>query len=311
MKILFWLLLAADLVGLLGLFVLGLAAATSTRDSPLEVAAYMLIVPGLLLGLAVLLYRRGTPLARGTATLMVALPAIVLVGSGTVQSAKLKSTSDSSGTLRYFREGPAREILDAIDRNDASTVAILAGQVDLNARGTSNMTLLVYALRRLEQAPHAIEPIRALLTAGADPNRAADELPLEVAIQQSHDAGPEPVAMLLASGADPNTINQFGTPVFFLAAGITVPLGVLDTLLNHGADLKVRDRQGLTIVFLAANTSNWRAVLHLLERGTDYRQGLTINGETFTQMMESRARVFGDTAGVAEVLEYLEHHQED
>jgi hypothetical protein len=47
-KILFWLLVIGDIAGLLVLFLLGLAAAPSSRTSPLAVAATMLLVPAAL-----------------------------------------------------------------------------------------------------------------------------------------------------------------------------------------------------------------------------------------------------------------------
>ena len=268
----------------------------------------MLLVPTAVLLLAIVLFLRGnSPWARGAATVLVALPLLLVMGMRGYYAVRLASTTESDGTLRYFRAGPAREILDAIDRNDTASVARLAKQVNLDALGVANMTLLMYAIRRLEEAPRELGPLRALLEAGADPNRVADEHPLEVAIQLSRETGPEPVAMLLAAGANPNTIDQFGSPVYFMAVGITVPVEVLGTLLDRGADLKVRDRDGRGVVFDAATTSNWPAVLLLLQRGAD-TQGRSLNGELFIEMVESHIRVFGDTAGAAEVLEYLRRH---
>jgi ankyrin repeat protein len=236
--------------------------------------------------------------------LLVALPVLLVVGLRSYYAARIASATEADGTFRYFGQGPAREILDAIDRNDAAAVTRLAPRADLDARGLADMTLLVYALRRLAGKPHELEPLGALLAAGADPNRAADELPLTVAIQRSRDAGPEPVAMLLAAGANPNTMDQFGAPAYFMAAGRTIPLDVLRLLLDRGADLALRDRQGRSIAFGAATAANWPAVLLLLQRGVNY-DGRSINGETFVEMVESHIRVFGDTAGAAEVLAYL------
>jgi hypothetical protein len=308
MKILFWLLVIGDTLALLVLFLLGLAAAPSSRTSPLAVAWSMLLVPAALLALAIFLFHRvNTPPARGAAMVLVALPLLLVAGMQGYYGVRLAAATEEDGTFRYFRAGPAREILDAIDRNDAAAVTRLAPQVNLNARGLANMTLLMYAIRRLEEKPHELEPLRALLAAGADPNRAADELPLMVAIQLSREAGPEPVAMLLAAGANPNTLDPFGSPVYFMAVGITVPVEVLRLLLDRGADLNLRDRDGRSVAFDAATTSNWPAVLLLLQRGVNY-EGRTINGETFTEMVESHIRVFGDTAGAAEVLAYLKRH---
>jgi len=235
---------------------------------------------------------------------LVALPVLLVVGMRSYYAVRIASATEEDGTFRYFRAGPAREILDAIDRNDGATVTRLAPEVNLDARGLANMTLLMYAIRRLEEKPNELEGLRALLAAGADPNRAADELPLEVAIQLSGEAGTEPVAMLLDAGANPNTVNQFGDPVYYMATGITVPVEVLRLLLDRGADLKGRDRDGRSVAFDAATTSNWPAVLLLLQRGVNY-EGRSINGETFVEMVESHIRVFGDTGGAAGVLAYL------
>ena len=48
-KVLFWMIAFVDAVALLLIFVSGLAAAPNSRASPLPVAAYLLVVPGLLL----------------------------------------------------------------------------------------------------------------------------------------------------------------------------------------------------------------------------------------------------------------------
>lgn len=305
MKIVFWLFVIGDTLALLVLFLLGLAAAPSSRTSPLAVAWSMLLVPTAVLTLAVFLFHRvNTPLARGAAMVLVALPLLLVAGMRSYHEMRLASATEEDGTFRYFRAGPAREILDAIDRNDAATVTRLASQVNLNARGLADMTLLMYAIRRLQKTPHELEPLRALLAAGADPNLAADELPLIVAIQLSRNTGTEPAAMLLAAGANPNTLDQFGSPVYFMAVGITVPVEVLRLLLDRGADLTLRGRDGRSVAFAAATAANWPAVLLLLQRGVNY-EGRTINGETFIQKVESHIRVFGDTAGAAEVLAYL------
>lgn len=305
MKILFWLFVIGDTAALLLLFLLGLAAAPSSRTSPLTVAAVMLLLPAAVLLLAIFLFHRvNTPVSRGAALVLVALPLLWVVVTRAYYDVRIASATEEDGSFRYFRPGPAREILDAIDRNDAAAVTRLAPRVKLDARGLANMTLLMYAIRRLEEHPQELEPLRALLAAGADPNRVADELPLLVAIQLSGETGREPVAMLLTAGANPNTIDQFGDPVYYMATGITIPVDVLELLLDRGADLDLRDRDGRSVAFDAATTSNWPAVLLLLKRGVKY-DGRSINGETFEQMVESHIRVFGDTAGAGEVLAYL------
>ena len=311
MKILFWLLIAVDTLVLLMFFVLGLAAATSTRQSALTVATSLpFALPAIVLIVAILLFTRSpSGLGRGAGLLLAAAPALLFIWLRSSASIALRQNMNSSGEVAHFRAGPLREVADAIKINADSTVARLVPTVDVNTRGYMDVTLLVLALRQLETAPKDLEILRTLLKAGANPNLVAGkELPLEVAIQMSRLAGAAPVELLLKAGANPNTKGQFGAPVFFSGTYGTAPPEVLAALLDNGADIKVNDKEGRSIVFDAANTNNWKAVLLLLERGADYKAGRTVNGETFEQLVESHARVYGDTAGVAEVVAYLKRH---
>lgn len=291
---------------LLLFFVLGLAAAPSSRTSPFAVAGYMLVVPGLVLLAAVLLFTRSaSPLGRSAGLLLAAAPAIILFVTKALTTVEIRQSLNADGKLVYFRDGPLREIAEAIAANDVGTIARLAPSVDVNKPGFSSYTLLGLALRRLKETPTDTAAIAILLKAGADPNLKSDDLPLQIAFQESEKAGAAPVVMLLKAGANPNTKSQFGTPVFFSATGRMMPPEVLAAVLEHGADLKATDNDGRNVLFYAANSSNWKAVLTLLERGADFRSGRTLNGETFPEMVESYARMFGDTAGVREVQTYL------
>jgi hypothetical protein len=305
-KIVYWIIVCGDIAGLLLLFVLGLAAAPSAKASTLGVAAYLLVVPGLLLGASILLFLRATsPVWRGAAFLLAASPLLVFVLLRGVEEAKLRMNTDSQGNLTYFRAGPMRDIATAISANDAATVISLAPKVDLNTSGYGGRTLLMSALRQLATTPDRLEVFRALMKAGADPNAGAGELPLETAIQISPKTGPEPVMMLLAAGAKPNAKNSFGSPVYFAATGKPVDIEILKALLDHGADLKAQAPQGRNVVIEAATSPNWKAVLLLMRRGADWKQVRDVNGLPFKEMVESHRRVYGDEEGLAEVIEYL------
>jgi hypothetical protein len=309
LKALFWIVVTIDLAVLMLFFLLGLAAAPSSRTSAGAVAAYMLVVPGIvLIGCIVLFVRSTSPVGRVAALLLAASPLLLAAGTRAIAGAKLRTATNAEGQLTYYRAGPLRDIAEAIARNDSATVAALAPGVEINSRGFGGTTLLTLALRRLREPPHDVGVLRALLSAGADPNLDNGETPLELAIQASRTAGPEPVRMLLEAGADPNAKGQFGTPAFFLGAGRPISREVLDALLEQGANLEARDSNGLTIVFHAATSANWRAVLLLLERGTVWKDLRSSTGQTFREMVESYARVYGDTGGVAEVVEYLKRH---
>ncbi len=309
MKLVFWLVVFADTAVLLILFVLGLAAAPSSRTSAGAVAAFMLVIPGLFLGASVLLFTRTTsPGWRAVALLMAGAPMILVVGMRGIAAARIRSSTDAQGNLTFFPAGPMREMAGAISRNDTAAIATLAPKASVNGRGLSGMTLLVYALRQMRNAPTHGEAVRALLHAGANPNLGTDELPLEVAIQISPANGIEPVRMLLAAGADPNARNHFGMPIWFTAAGGPMDPALLTAVLEHGADLKARDAQGGNAVLYAANGANWQAVLLLLRRGADWKEIRTVNGLTFKDKVESDRRVYGEKAGLAEVMEFLNTH---
>ncbi len=309
LKIVYWIVVSCDLSVLMLLFVLGLAAAPGSKTNPLAVAMYMLILPCIFLGASILLFLRATlPVWRGLALLLALSPLILVVAMRGIEAAKLSVNTDPQGTLTYFRAGPMRDMSTAISRNDDATVASLAPHVNLNARGYSGMTLLMSAFRQLRKTPEQLDVVRTLIKAGADPNEGTDELPLEMAIQISASTGPEPVMLLLEAGAKPNAKNYFGTPIYFAATGRPISLEILKALLDHGADLNAKGRQGRNVVFEAATSPNWKAVLLLIQRGADWKQIRTPDGLTFGDMVESHNRVYGDEGGLAEVIEYL-HRQ--
>lgn len=311
MKILFWLIIAADTAVLLLFFVLGMAAATSTRQSPFAVATSPpFLVPALFLIAAIALFTRSqSALGRSAGLLLAASPALLVLWLKGSASRDIRQNISATGEIAHFRVGPLREIADAIKSGDSATVSRLVSTVDVNTHGFMDVTLLMLAIRQLEKSPSDMSILGLLLKAGADPNLVASgELPLQVAIQQSRHAGARPTTMLLEAGANPNTKTEFGKPVFFSGANFTAPPEVLEALLAHGADLSLTSGPGMTIVFDAALANNWKAVLTLLERGVDYKTGRTVNGESFTQMVESHARVYNDTAGVGAVLDYLKRH---
>jgi hypothetical protein len=60
LKLVFWGLAALDLLGILLLFVLGLAAAGSSRTSPLQVTSVLLVLPCIPLAAAVVVFLRSS-----------------------------------------------------------------------------------------------------------------------------------------------------------------------------------------------------------------------------------------------------------
>ena len=309
-RVAFWALVALDVVGVLILFVLGLAAAGSTRTNPAQVALMLLVLPCIPLAVSVAMFVRATsPTWRLFALLIAAAPLLVAISSRTIAEVQLRANTNEQGELTFFRSGPMRELAEAISRNDSSTVARLAGTVDVNRTGLSGMTQLILAMRQLRRTPEQQAVLRLLLDAKADPNKAAQyELPLSIALQLVDKTGPGPVKLLLDAGANPNLADSFGIPVYFAAMGQSSNLETLAMLLDRGADVNAIGPKGETALFAAATTRNWKAALLLLERGADWKQGRSVNGLPFSALIDGYAGAEAGDSAFLDVRRYLQQH---
>jgi hypothetical protein len=305
-KIIFWSLVAVDLLGVGLIFLLGLAAAGSSRTSTLQVAVVLLVLPVTLLSVAVLVFvKAGSAPMRLLAFLIAATPLAAAFSARAIAQIQFRTSLNAAGEMTFYRAGPLREMAEAISRNDSATVAALATKVEINRTGSAGMTLLGIAMRQLRRTPKQQEVLRILLDAGANPNQEAQsELPLSVAIQVSGEAGPGPVRLLLDAGANPNLADSFGSPVYFVATGVSADLEALALLIDRGADINAVTRAGTTALFSAAMTRNWPAALLLLRRGADWKVGKSANGLDFRTLVESQANL-PDESGLAEVRDFL------
>jgi hypothetical protein len=309
-KAIYWVFVAVDTMGLLLLFVLGLAAAGPSRTNPMSVALYLLVLPGLGLVSSILLFVRSHARAwRVVGFVVAAAPVVLCAGTLAFSRAQFLLNSNELGELTFFRAGPKRDIVEAIRRNDAPTVAALVPQVDVNDAGMDGMTLLISALRQLRDTPDRQEVLEVLLAAGADPNKGTEyEVPLEMALQTVERTGPRPVKLLLEAGANPNRTTLMGPPIYFGGAGNGVSTEVMTMLLDHGADLNATGPKGERVLFYAADARNWKAVLLLLERGVDWRQGRSFSGKSFKSMLEANAAWASADPGFADVMSHLARH---
>jgi hypothetical protein len=307
MRVIFWGLVVLDLLGILLLFVFGLAAAGSTKGHPIHVALVLLVLPAIPLAASVIWFTRATsPGGRFFALLLAATPLLVLVFARTMAVVLARTTTNESGEMTFFRSGPKREMAEAIARNDVRAVDSLLPKVDVNSTGVQGVTFLVLALRQLSETPEQHEVLRLLLKAGANPNKSAQyELPLSLAILESGKAGLEPVKMLLDAGAKPNQLDNFGRPVWFDAVGQASTLETLALLLDRGADINAVAKDESTVLFDAANTRNWKAVLLLLQRGANWRLGKSVSGMPFEYWVDGSAGLESGDSAYAEVRRFL------
>ncbi len=288
--LLFWALAALDIAGILLVFLLALAAAGSDGTSPLKVTLLFLVIPCSLLGAAILLHLcSASPLWRGGAFVFVAAPLLYLVGLKFHAQWQLRSHSNATGELTFFKPGPQRELTGAIKRNDAAAVATLARRANVNGRGLQDMTPLILALRELRHAPQRQNVLATLLAAGADPNQGtAYEMPLGMAAQLQRTAGIEPMRMLLDAGADPSQRTPSGEPVWFTVVGSGLDTSALELMLSRGAALDQVGAKGETALLRAALVGNWKAALFLLEHGADPNKGRMPDGRSFQEEVQTQ-----------------------
>jgi hypothetical protein len=137
-------------------------------------------------------------------------------------------------------QGPSLPLAIVAARNAADTVKrLLAESAVLDERDGKGLTALMWAARS-----GAVDAMRVLLDAGADPN-ARDHgngwTPLLHAVHTRH---PEAVRLLLERRADPNAAAGGLTPLWMAAADDDPDL--ITNLLEHGADPSMRGPGGST-----------------------------------------------------------------
>lgn len=122
-------------------------------------------------------------------------------------------------------------------------------------------------LRAALKGRYAREVVPALLDAGADPNDPG--ILAQALLSQTTELKP-----FLEHGADPNTIHPSGDPILLVALDGGWTHNAI-ALVNAGADLSRRDREGWTVLMAMATgkrgfgPGNWSGIADLLEKGAD------------------------------------------
>jgi ankyrin repeat protein len=156
----------------------------------------------------------------------------------------------------------AKDIFAAIRENDAAAVKSLAAhRENVNTRGPRDTTPLMYAA-----AFGSPQSMKTLLAAGADPNavNAFGATALMWSVTQ-----PDKVRLLLDRKANVNIKAKDGRTALMIAAWSPGSDRVLDLLLAHGADPKLKAEDGTNFLLAATIGMNPYGVRLALAKGLD------------------------------------------
>ena len=240
---------------------------------------FFLIIPGAVLGLAILLHVFFTSaVVCGIALLIVISPAIILViakGDDFYDTYQAKQREQGRG---YFSGRAMRAMATAVAQADVPLVEKLAPTVDINAVGDSGMTLLWLATDiNTPQAANILPETRlalvqTLLKLGANPNRANQVSGIgsevsPVLLSALNMKEPAIAKALLDAGADPNAPSNTGASMLFAAAG-NMPVESLRLLVRHGANVNA-SWEGTPLSVWFATHQRWDLLSFLIDRGVD------------------------------------------
>lgn len=250
-KILFWLLFAIDAIVLGAIFLLGLGFTGSSQVYTARHINHFVIPVGLLVASAILFVISKPPALRGIAFVLVFAPVVALYLSYSSRQTPLD---------------PALE--NAILADDLEAVRAALRNADVNKPGSDGIDPLTKAMDKFLETNNAAV-IRELLAAGGNPNGDRERAlsPLERAIAMTKHHGTEPMMLLLKAGAKPNAKKGAGDPVFFAAAEKGIDVSVMQTLVAHGADLRMLNGQGNNVLDRALFNENQPVVDYLTRQG--------------------------------------------
>ena len=235
---------------------------------------------------AILFYRTDSPSQQLIYTIFLALPLIQIVLGPLYEKTQHAIWAHGARGADYFFWPAQRKLANAIYDHDVERAKqLIPAAGDLNKPYSKGETLFRFAITNVDDSDSSLELIRTMLAGGANPNYPPSE-PLYFAIS----SGPRMTKLLLEAGADPNAFDDADRPVWWSAldASKDEDLTTLRVLLDHGADVKKRDREGGPVAW-AAHHKSWRALWLLIERGADWKDEKEF-GTTVQDMLASELK---------------------
>lgn len=262
----FWIASGANVA--VALFLLGrLASNTLSRWEiflGFLLLAFILSV-GAMMGIVALIRR---PAAYVLGILLSVIPPSVLGGLWLSEFLSTPAAASLRQGDGYFTAAGDRALAHVVVAGDPAGVAAALRGANPNARGWNGMTMMRLALTEGRGDPAVIA---ALLRGGADPDQGGQMLLGSVNDGVAAESGAmitgrdeRMLRAVIEAGLDLNRRDPQGQPRFFTA--IRWPEG-LALMLDHGADVDARDRDGNSAVMMATMLWHWPAVELLLARG--------------------------------------------
>ncbi len=160
-------------------------------------------------------------------------------------------------------QAPADDIYQAVRTNALPALRSLIGAQGVNTQNRDGYTPLVLAT-----AFGSLDAMQLLVDGGADVNlpAASGITPLHVAARDARK-----VRLLLARGAKVNVASLSSSTPLIVAASTSGASESIRQLLDHGADVKPADRNGLTALLTATLLNESVSAKMILEAGGDPR----------------------------------------
>jgi len=192
-------------------------------------------------------------------------------------------------------------LTESMGRSDLTTVnQIIESHINLNDRDRNGSTPLVEAI-----ALHFPSLVEKLLLFEADPNFTASDgtSPL---IQADFYCDVRSAKSLLDHVASTKLVDRDGETAFINAASNCSGGVIVRLLLDQGASVNARSKDGATALTCAAFSGNEKALNHLLDAGADVR-AKTKEGETALSI--ACGREIGRNRGHDRICELLKNMQ--
>ncbi|WP_323123583.1 ankyrin repeat domain-containing protein [Burkholderia alba] len=185
--------------------------------------------------------------------------------------------TNMSGFHRYppedFFSGAQLELAKAIRDGNLARVRELAPKTDLAELGNKKTSVLAFAVQEAvpvkgDAANVRNQIISELVKDGAKPDQSFGANDANVAYIAAKSDTTTLLAALLAGGMTPDLRYDGDTPLIFAAAD-NRQLPQLKLLIEHRANVNLRDSLGETALFEATRLRQWDAVDYLLAHGAD------------------------------------------